>query len=511
MNKEKREFLDRLLKYASENHVDLPDDIQIALKVLIQKEQVELIRKEQRPFPEIPIFGLMQSGLVPAPMQRGLTLMSDGWIRVAEIPVAGGGGGGTRLPKSSLGWLHNDGNGGLIWSTPPGGGGGVTDHALLSNLSFAASGHTGFQQYALILATLAALANGVGWLHNDGAGGLAWSVPAGGGDVFGPAGATDGNFASFNLATGKIIKDSGLSAASFDPAGAAAAITLAALGGQPLDADLTALAAIAASRGMLITAQGAGAVWTGYAISVPAAGLMNVLGTVNGDLEPGYKPIFDTTNPEALGVAGPGTQVIAARRDHKHPNPALDTLASPTDITTLDVSTTAHGLAPKAVAPAAGLQNIYGIANGETAITNKPMFDNTNPAALGSASPGTSLIAARRDHVHDAPADNTLMLVNDQAGTSYTLATTDKNYIVRCANVATITVTVPTNIAQPFPIGSVVTIEKYSSGNVRIVPNGGVTLNSVAGYNTINFQYGVASLIKTATNTWLLTGDLMYT
>jgi hypothetical protein len=31
------------------------------------------------------------------------------------------------------------------------------------------------------------------------------------------------------------------------------------------------------------------------------------------------------------------------------------------------------------------------------------MFDTTNPAALGTAAPGTSLIAARRDHVHAAP------------------------------------------------------------------------------------------------------------
>lgn len=42
------------------------------------------------------------------------------------------------------------------------------------------------------------------------------------GDVIGPAGAVADNFASFNGATGKIIKDSGKSAASFDVAGAAA-------------------------------------------------------------------------------------------------------------------------------------------------------------------------------------------------------------------------------------------------------------------------------------------------
>jgi hypothetical protein len=85
----------------------------------------------------------------------------------------------------------------------------------------------------------------------------------------------------------------------------------------------------------------------------------------------------------------------------------LDELAAPDDNTTRDASTTAHGLLVKAVAPAAGIQSIPAIRNGETAYVVREMFDNTNPAALGTASPGTSLIAARRDHVHEAPAGST--------------------------------------------------------------------------------------------------------
>ena len=79
----------------------------------------------------------------------------------------------------------------------------------------------------------------------------------------------------------------------------------------------------------------------------------------------------------------------------------LDELAAPTDVTTLNASTTAHGLAPKATAPASGLINVLGIANGETAYSNKALFDSTAPAALGTASAGTATVAARRDHVHD--------------------------------------------------------------------------------------------------------------
>lgn len=63
----------------------------------------------------------------------------------------------------------------------------------------------------------------------------------GSGDVTGPASSTNNNIATFNGATGKIIKDSGLSQASFDAAGAAAAAQAAS---QPLDSDLTAIAAL---------------------------------------------------------------------------------------------------------------------------------------------------------------------------------------------------------------------------------------------------------------------------
>ena len=77
--------------------------------------------------------------------------------------------------------------------------------------------------------------------------------PAGSGDVVGPASAVNNNFAAFNLTTGKLIKDSGVSAASFDAAGAASAAQAAS---QPLDADLTAYANAAnpAARRALIGA-----------------------------------------------------------------------------------------------------------------------------------------------------------------------------------------------------------------------------------------------------------------
>ena len=81
-------------------------------------------------------------------------------------------------------------------------------------------------------------------------------------------------------------------------------------------------------------------------------------------------------------------------------------------------TTAAVGLTPIATAPAAGLVNVLGIANGETVRTDKPLFDTTSPEPAGSAAPGTAVIAARRDHVHAAQTS-----VSGNAGTATALQT----------------------------------------------------------------------------------------
>jgi hypothetical protein len=105
------------------------------------------------------------------------------------------------------------------------------------------------------------------------------------------------------------------------------------------------------------------------------------------------------------GAVANGSAATASRSDHKHAitNPKLDDLATPDNNTDLNSNTTNHGLLLTAVAPAATLLNVPGIANGETAYTLKPMFDATHPEDLGVAAEGSQVIAARRDHVHTLP------------------------------------------------------------------------------------------------------------
>jgi len=137
--------------------------------------------------------------------------------------------------------------------------------------------------------------------------------------------------------------------------------------------------------------------------SAPGSGLRSVVGIDHGDTAFSEKALLDTTNPADLGTAGPGTQLVAARRDHIHTLPKLDDLAAPDDGTDLDATTSRHGLSKKATAPASGLLSVLAIGNGETARSDKAIFDTTNPAMDGTAGPGTQLVAARRDHVH--PSD----------------------------------------------------------------------------------------------------------
>ena len=72
------------------------------------------------------------------------------------------------------------------------------------------------------------------------------------------------------------------------------------------------------------------------------------------------------------------------------------------DNTTRNVSTSMHGYAPKAVAPAATFMNVMGIANGETTLSNKPMFnDGAGPSPIGIAANSTETTASRYGHVHN--------------------------------------------------------------------------------------------------------------
>lgn len=97
--------------------------------------------------------------------------------------------------------------------------------------------------------------------------------------------------------------------------------------------------------------------------------------------------------------------------------------------------------------------------------------------------------------------DSSVKAINDQTGTTYTLALTDAASIVRCANAGAITVTVPLNATVAFPIGSVVVVTEAGAGTVTLAAAGGVTLNTPDDL-VLGTQWESATLRKVAADVW---------
>lgn len=103
--------------------------------------------------------------------------------------------------------------------------------------------------------------------------------------------------------------------------------------------------------------------------------------------------------------------------------------------------------------------------------------------------------------------------INAQSGTTYTFVLSDGsatggNPLVTATNSSAQTYTVPLNASVAFPVGTQIDVAGLGTGKITFAAAGGVTINSQAGNLSISAQYVAVSLIKTATDTWLLIGSL---
>ena len=94
---------------------------------------------------------------------------------------------------------------------------------------------------------------------------------------------------------------------------------------------------------------------------------------------------------------------------------------------------------------------------------------------------------------------------NLQTGTAYTLVIADAGKRVAMSNAASNVVTVPPNSAVPFQVNTMLFVSQDGAGSTSIAAGVGVTVNSADGLK-IGGQYKMASLIKTATDTWMAIG-----
>jgi hypothetical protein len=104
-----------------------------------------------------------------------------------------------------------------------------------------------------------------------------------------------------------------------------------------------------------------------------------------------------------------------------------------------------------------------------------------------------------------APVIN--IATNAQTGTSYTSVLEDNGKMVEMNNTSANTFTVPLNSSVAYPVGAQINILQTNIGQTTVVATSGVTVNATPGLK-IRAQWSSATLIKRATDTWVLTGDL---
>jgi len=110
--------------------------------------------------------------------------------------------------------------------------------------------------------------------------------------------------------------------------------------------------------------------------------------------------------------------------------------------------------------------------------------------------------------INDAKQNLTL---NAQVGTTYTLVLADNGKLVTLNNAAAITVTVPLNSSVAYATGAIINLQQIGAGQVTIQGAAGVTITSTGATATApktRAQYSAASIIKGATDSWTVIGDI---
>lgn len=104
--------------------------------------------------------------------------------------------------------------------------------------------------------------------------------------------------------------------------------------------------------------------------------------------------------------------------------------------------------------------------------------------------------------------DSVPTTVRSSALTTTNIILADKNGVVITTAATSTAVRIPTNAGAAFPIGTKITIIQEGAGTVTVVGTSGVTLQSSQGHDRLSHQYSVATVVKTATDTWYLYGEI---
>ena len=95
-------------------------------------------------------------------------------------------------------------------------------------------------------------------------------------------------------------------------------------------------------------------------------------------------------------------------------------------------------------------------------------------------------------------------LVLNAKTANYTLISSDVNKLITVTSATAVTITIPNGV---FSVGQQINVTSLGAGLVTIISDGTTTLTSTPG-NILRTQYSSATIICTATNTFLIVGDL---
>lgn len=105
-------------------------------------------------------------------------------------------------------------------------------------------------------------------------------------------------------------------------------------------------------------------------------------------------------------------------------------------------------------------------------------------------------------------ASSATLTVTSQSGTAYTAVLADGGTYIRFTSASAVTFTIPPNSSVAFPTGTKISFEQAAAGTVTATAGAGVTISSRGSVFGTAGANAVATLVKVATDTWILSGDI---
>jgi len=97
---------------------------------------------------------------------------------------------------------------------------------------------------------------------------------------------------------------------------------------------------------------------------------------------------------------------------------------------------------------------------------------------------------------------------NAQTGTTYTSVLSDLGKNIEFSNTSSITFTIPASSSVNYPVGTQIGLLQTNTGQVTVQGASGVTLTASSNAFKLRTQWSYATVIKRATDTWVLVGDI---